>query len=74
MLMHWLALGPLSMHSEPMGIMPWWIVHVVADGSDADDVEVAVRVIGSTVSGPQSPSSGHGSASLGGRGLPGIPP
>lgn len=46
-------------------------MHVVADGSDADEVEV---VVGSTTIGPQSPPSGHGDASLGGRGSPGIAP
>lgn len=49
-------------------------MHAVTDVSDPDNVEVGVTVIGSTVSGPQSPSSGQGKASLGGRGLPGIPP
>ena len=47
------------------------LVHVVAAGSDADEVDVEVE---STTIGPQSSSSGHGDGSLGGRELPGIAP
>lgn len=47
------------------------VVHVVAAGSDADEVDVEVE---STTIGPQSSSSGHGDGSLGGTELPGIAP
>lgn len=60
-------------HSSPIGTGPSWTVQV-GDGGDTVDVEVGDKMIGPTVSGPQSPSSGHGDASLGGRGLPGIAP
>lgn len=46
-------------------------MHVVADGSDAEEVEVGV---GSTTIGPQSSPRGHGDASLGGREPSGIAP
>ena len=56
---------------EPMEIAPVGVVHVVAAGSDADEVDVEVK---STTIGSQSSSSGHGDWSLGGKELPGIAP
>ena len=72
-LIHCPAWGPLVKHSSPIGTGPLWTVQV-GDGGDTVEVDVGVSMTGPTVSGPQSPSSGHGDASLAGRGLPGMAP